>query len=44
MTARLELFALPGLPMVRAGDDLPALILAGLDAPGSVPAATATSW
>jgi coenzyme F420-0:L-glutamate ligase / coenzyme F420-1:gamma-L-glutamate ligase len=30
MTARLELFALPGLPMVRAGDDLPALILAGL--------------
>ncbi len=30
MTARLELFALPGLPMVQAGDDLPALILAGL--------------
>ena len=30
MTARLELVALPGLPMVRAGDDLPALILAGL--------------
>jgi coenzyme F420-0:L-glutamate ligase / coenzyme F420-1:gamma-L-glutamate ligase len=34
MTARLELFALPGLPMVRAGDDLPALILAGLDRAG----------
>jgi coenzyme F420-0:L-glutamate ligase / coenzyme F420-1:gamma-L-glutamate ligase len=36
MTARLELFALPGLPMVRAGDDLPALILAGLDRAGQV--------
>src|ERR1700693_6232004 len=34
MTARLELFALPGLPMVRAGDDLPAMILAGLDRGG----------
>jgi coenzyme F420-0:L-glutamate ligase/coenzyme F420-1:gamma-L-glutamate ligase len=34
MTARLELFALPGLPLVRAGDDLPALILAGLDRAG----------
>jgi coenzyme F420-0:L-glutamate ligase/coenzyme F420-1:gamma-L-glutamate ligase len=34
MTTRLELFALPGLPMVRAGDDLPALILAGLDRAG----------
>jgi len=34
MTARLELFALPGLPMVRAGDDLAALILAGLDRAG----------
>ena len=31
MTARLELFAIPGLPMVHAGDDLPALILAGLE-------------
>jgi coenzyme F420-0:L-glutamate ligase/coenzyme F420-1:gamma-L-glutamate ligase len=30
MAARLELFAIPGLPMVQAGDDLPALILAGL--------------
>jgi coenzyme F420-0:L-glutamate ligase/coenzyme F420-1:gamma-L-glutamate ligase len=36
MTSRLELFALPGLPMVRAGDDLPALILAGLDRAGHV--------
>jgi coenzyme F420-0:L-glutamate ligase / coenzyme F420-1:gamma-L-glutamate ligase len=34
MTARLEAFALPGLPMVRAGDDLSALILAGLDRAG----------
>src|SRR3954469_21694949 len=34
MTARLELFALPGLPMVRAGDDLPALILAGVERAG----------
>jgi coenzyme F420-0:L-glutamate ligase/coenzyme F420-1:gamma-L-glutamate ligase len=36
MTARLELFALPGLPMVRAGDDLPAMVLAGLDRAGQV--------
>jgi coenzyme F420-0:L-glutamate ligase / coenzyme F420-1:gamma-L-glutamate ligase len=34
MTSRLELFAIPGLPMVRAGDDLPALILAGLERAG----------
>jgi coenzyme F420-0:L-glutamate ligase/coenzyme F420-1:gamma-L-glutamate ligase len=34
MTTRLELFALPGLPMVRAGDDLPTLIRAGLDRAG----------
>jgi coenzyme F420-0:L-glutamate ligase / coenzyme F420-1:gamma-L-glutamate ligase len=34
MTARLELFAIPGLPMVQAGDDLPALILAGLQRAG----------
>ena len=34
MTARLELFAVPGLPMVRAGDNLPALIKRGLDAAG----------
>jgi coenzyme F420-0:L-glutamate ligase/coenzyme F420-1:gamma-L-glutamate ligase len=36
MTSRLELFALPGLPMVRAGDDLADLILAGLDRAGQV--------
>jgi coenzyme F420-0:L-glutamate ligase/coenzyme F420-1:gamma-L-glutamate ligase len=36
MTARLELFAIPGLPMVRAGDDLPALIFAGLERAGQV--------
>src|ERR1700722_19449052 len=30
MSSSLELFALPGLPMVRAGDDLDALIIAGL--------------
>jgi len=34
MTSRLELFAIPGLPMVQAGDDLPALILAGLQRAG----------
>ena len=36
MTARLEIFAIPGLPMVQAGDDLPALILAGLERAGQV--------
>src|SRR5664279_3706253 len=36
MTARLELFAIPGLPMVQAGDDLPALILDGLYRAGQV--------
>jgi coenzyme F420-0:L-glutamate ligase / coenzyme F420-1:gamma-L-glutamate ligase len=30
MIARLEMVALPGIPMVRAGDDLPGLILASL--------------
>jgi coenzyme F420-0:L-glutamate ligase / coenzyme F420-1:gamma-L-glutamate ligase len=30
MSSALELFALPGLPMVRAGDDLAALIITGL--------------
>ena len=30
MTPRLQLFAVPDLPMVQAGDDLPALIAAGL--------------
>ena len=34
MSSRLELFALPGLPMVRAGDNLPALILAGVERAG----------
>jgi len=34
MTARLELFAVTGLPMVQAGDDLAALIAAGLDRAG----------
>jgi coenzyme F420-0:L-glutamate ligase / coenzyme F420-1:gamma-L-glutamate ligase len=36
MTARLEVFALPGLPIVRPGDDLPALILAGLERAGQI--------
>ena len=44
MTSRLELFALPGLPMVRAGDDLPAMILAGLDRERGRLAATAMWW
>ena len=26
MSARLEIFAIPGIPMVAAGDDLPSLI------------------
>ena len=34
MTARVELIAISGLPMVQAGDDLPALILAGLERAG----------
>ncbi|HET6606113.1 MAG TPA: coenzyme F420-0:L-glutamate ligase [Rhodopila sp.] len=34
MTSRLELLAIPGLPMVKAGDDLPSLILGGLDRTG----------
>jgi coenzyme F420-0:L-glutamate ligase/coenzyme F420-1:gamma-L-glutamate ligase len=34
MTAGLTLFALPGLPMVRQGDDLGALIIAGLHRAG----------
>jgi coenzyme F420-0:L-glutamate ligase/coenzyme F420-1:gamma-L-glutamate ligase len=34
MASRVELIALPGLPMVRAGDDLTSLILAGLDRAG----------
>lgn len=34
MTQRLELFAIPGLPMVQAGDDIFDIILAGLDRAG----------
>lgn len=34
MTARVELLAVPGLPMVQAGDDLPGLIRDGLDRAG----------
>jgi coenzyme F420-0:L-glutamate ligase/coenzyme F420-1:gamma-L-glutamate ligase len=34
MTGRLELFAVPDLPMVKAGDDLPSLILAAVDRAG----------
>ena len=34
MTARLDLIAIPGLPMVQAGDDLPEMILAGLGRAG----------
>jgi coenzyme F420-0:L-glutamate ligase/coenzyme F420-1:gamma-L-glutamate ligase len=34
MTSGLEIFALPGIPMVKPGDDLPALILAGLERAG----------
>jgi coenzyme F420-0:L-glutamate ligase/coenzyme F420-1:gamma-L-glutamate ligase len=34
MTARLSIFAIPGLPMVRQGDDLAALIAGGLDRMG----------
>ncbi|MEN0073754.1 MAG: coenzyme F420-0:L-glutamate ligase [Paracraurococcus sp.] len=38
MTATLSLTALPDLPMVRAGDDLAALLQAGLDRAGLRPA------
>jgi coenzyme F420-0:L-glutamate ligase/coenzyme F420-1:gamma-L-glutamate ligase len=34
MTPRLDIFAIPGLPMVREGDDLAAMIAAGLDRAG----------
>jgi coenzyme F420-0:L-glutamate ligase / coenzyme F420-1:gamma-L-glutamate ligase len=34
MTANLQLFAIGGMPMVRAGDDLPALIAEGLERGG----------
>ena len=30
MSSALELIALPGIPMVREGDDIAALIIAGL--------------
>jgi coenzyme F420-0:L-glutamate ligase / coenzyme F420-1:gamma-L-glutamate ligase len=34
MTTRLELFAIPGLPFVQAGDDLSDLLVAGLERAG----------
>jgi coenzyme F420-0:L-glutamate ligase / coenzyme F420-1:gamma-L-glutamate ligase len=34
MTNRLEILAVPGIPMVRDGDDLPGLIAGALDAAG----------
>jgi coenzyme F420-0:L-glutamate ligase/coenzyme F420-1:gamma-L-glutamate ligase len=34
MTTHLELFAIPGLPLVRAGDDLASLIVTGLERAG----------
>jgi len=34
MSVRLELFAVTGLPLVQAGDDLSALVMAGLDRTG----------
>jgi coenzyme F420-0:L-glutamate ligase/coenzyme F420-1:gamma-L-glutamate ligase len=34
MNARLEIFAIPGLPMVRAGDDLSAMIAEAVEASG----------
>jgi coenzyme F420-0:L-glutamate ligase/coenzyme F420-1:gamma-L-glutamate ligase len=34
MTNRLEILAVPGIPMVREGDDLPGLIAGALDAAG----------
>lgn len=34
MTSRLEIFAIPNLPMVQAGDDLAGLIQSGLDRMG----------
>jgi coenzyme F420-0:L-glutamate ligase/coenzyme F420-1:gamma-L-glutamate ligase len=37
--AELQLIAIPGLPMVRAGDDLAALVAAGLQRIGVVPQA-----
>ena len=34
MSARMEVFALPGLPMVQPGDDLAEMILAGVSRTG----------
>jgi coenzyme F420-0:L-glutamate ligase/coenzyme F420-1:gamma-L-glutamate ligase len=34
MSARLEIFAIPGMPMVRAGDDLPSLIAGAAETAG----------
>lgn len=34
MSSRLDIFAIPGLPMVRAGDDLPGLIAGAAEAAG----------
>jgi len=36
MSARLDIFAIPGLPMVRTGDDLPSLIADAAEAAGLV--------
>jgi coenzyme F420-0:L-glutamate ligase / coenzyme F420-1:gamma-L-glutamate ligase len=35
MSASLEIFAIPGLPMVQAGDDLAALVAAAVDTAGT---------
>lgn len=37
MSARLEIFAIPGLPMVRAGDDLPSLIADAAETASLIP-------
>ena len=37
MSARLEIFAIPGIPMVQAGDDLAAIIAAAAVTAGSTP-------
>jgi coenzyme F420-0:L-glutamate ligase/coenzyme F420-1:gamma-L-glutamate ligase len=36
MSARLEILAIPGLPMVRAGDDLPSLIAGAAETAGMI--------
>ena len=35
MSTRLEIFAIPGLPMVRAGDDLASLIADAVESAGT---------